>query len=384
MPSVALLCPQSHSCPVSAPACLSALQRDHLGLLATSGNHGIFGQLVEVEDLLQEEEERRQAQQQQHTQQQQQQQQQGGAGATGAGAACSRSSNVPNEQHQEQQKQQRREDRGQALLDQLGRSPDSDDGGEQTGRHLLRAFHSRGEARAAAADCDAPLQEAPDAQEQGQAVAEPPLQQAGGEQRHSKAGVAAGAAAAHTPPEHGQAAALLGQPVYDRSLLAPPPGTPPASSPVEIPLASPRRGSPTALLGPPLVVRSSSVPHRSPFMSELLHHAHPPGPQEAAAAAPRRATAEAPAAPEVPLPVALARPGVTGAAAVRPGLGRGLPRLGSAPAGPASEAYWVPEETEAAAAAAALAKLPFSVRNAPLLRVMPKYCECLGWGAGGL
>ena len=174
---------------------------------------------------------------------------------------------------------------------------------------------------------------------------------------------------AYRLPEHAQAAALLGQPVYDLGLSAPLAAVP----------AEP--------------VPSSATPHRSPFMSELLHHSHPPGPQELL----QRGGSTGPAtrASSEPLP----SPGSPAS-----GLADALAQLqGLSPASVGSSAaHWLSDDEEEGACrqqrgadggckasgggrgggggacgtpAAVYRALPFSVRNAPLLRMIPKYCE---------
>lgn len=177
---------------------------------------------------------------------------------------------------------------------------------------------------------------------------------------------------AYSQAKHAQVAALLGQPVYD-----------PALSGLH---ASGRAGSTGVCLpsGPgavPTVVPSSSKPHRSPFMSDLLHHTHPPGPQEqsssAASGAQRSVFGSCAAA---------ALGGTAGSAS--PASLSGC----SEPSGHRGESFWVSQEEEAAAlevaaqagTPGAFCSLPFSVRNAPLLRVIPKYCECRAARAGAV
>ncbi|KAL4431979.1 hypothetical protein ABPG77_000246 [Micractinium sp. CCAP 211/92] len=289
---------------------------------------------------------------------------------------------------------------------QYGRSPDSDDCSEQTGRQLMHAFCDSGDsgtasssrALTAADDSEAAPAEGPPApcslreaalaaaaaaerqeQQARQQVAPPrhhsqqqaacvhhEQRQARLQQRQQPAWqqphTTASAEEAYSQPKHAQVAALLGQPVYD-----------PALSGLH---ASTRAGSTGVCLpsGPgavPTVVPSSSKPHRSPFMSDLLHHTHPPGPQEQSSSSAARGAQRS-------------VPGSGGAAAMGGTAGSASPASLSGcsePSGHRGESFWVSQEEEAAAlevaaqagTPGAFCSLPFSVRNAPLLRVIPKY-----------
>ncbi|KAL4424338.1 hypothetical protein ABPG75_001639 [Micractinium tetrahymenae] len=296
----------------------------------------------------------------------------------------------------------------QRLALRYGKSPDSDDCSEQTGRRLMQAYccssdegmlgsgreppGAGGAEAAAAAAAGAPATGGVQQQERAAAVDQQQQQRAAPQphqvqhhaaphhhlqqqpvslhqqhqQRQQQAPAwqhphtTASAEEAYTQPEHAQVAALLGQPVYDLDLSG-------LHVSGHAGGADGRRpGSPAAA---PAVVPSSSKPHRSPFMSDLLHHTHPPGPQERRGSA---AEGQPPAAHSSGSATAAA--GQAGGAASAP-----LPGC-AGPSGRSSEACWVPEEDEAAAweaaaqgGGAAFGSLPFSVRNAPLLRVIPKY-----------
>jgi hypothetical protein len=171
---------------------------------------------------------------------------------------------------------------------------------------------------------------------------------------------------AHTAPEHAQAAGLLGQPVFDPEL-------------------SPRP--------------SSSNPQRSPFVSQLLYHSHhlagphekqqkqkPPLPPVRGSAAangssgsssssrsliltsggsgPRAAAADAEA--EAALADALASLGTASPPSSSGAGAGGQPR-------PQSQRQLLPSSSSKNRRL--YAALPFSARNAPLLRVIPRYCE---------
>lgn len=269
---------------------------------------------------------------------------------------------VSPEQQEVQQEQQGEAWQGeeveeQELSAQYGQSPDSDCS-EQTGQHLMENFHE-GMAGGSYASPDAgvQLQGSPGAadvrgSEGGStlAAALPQLSRPPPQQQQTSPGPSVEASCEHrhmiespreayTLPEHAQAAALLGQPAFDRGLS----------------------------------VGSNSRPPRSPFMSGLLHHSHPPGPQEQQ----RAAAAAVPSAGSVD--------GDSGALAAA--LAR-MSGLGTVPT-VSSEVHWLHGEGQATSSSsnggssANFATLPFSVRNAPLLHVIPKYCECRGLGMVG-
>ncbi|EFN50926.1 hypothetical protein CHLNCDRAFT_141721 [Chlorella variabilis] len=259
---------------------------------------------------------------------------------------------VSPEQQEVQQEQQGEAWQGeeveeQELSAQYGQSPDSDCS-EQTGQHLMENFHE-GMAGGSYASPDAgvQLQGSPGAadvrgSEGGStlAAALPQLSRPPPQQQQTSPGPSVEASCEHrhmiespreayTLPEHAQAAALLGQPAFDRGLS----------------------------------VGSNSRPPRSPFMSGLLHHSHPPGPQEQQ----RAAAAAVPSAGSVD--------GDSGALAAA--LAR-MSGLGTVPT-VSSEVHWLHGEGQATSSSsnggssANFATLPFSVRNAPLLHVIPKY-----------
>ena len=136
-----------------------------------------------------------------------------------------------------------------------------------------------------------------------------------------------------------------------------------------------------ALLGQPVHdislgrLDSASKPPRSPFTSGLLHHNHPAGPHELLQG--RQHASTLPAGRSGSLPADAPTSPRGGAAA--------MAALGDARA--PAEAAWLHDEAEAAQQAqrdaqhgsGGLSALPFAVRNAPLLRVIPKYCERLRW-----
>lgn len=271
---------------------------------------------------------------------------------------------------------------------QYGRSPDSDDCSVHTGRQLMRVYcdssdsmpgssralpgadgrdAAAAEGASAAAEGASATRSLPQAELAAEAEQRQQQQQLAAclqQQQHAPGRqplASASAEEAYTRPEHAQVAALLGQPVYDPALGGLHTRQQPGCA------AGRLQGTPAVTLA---VVPSSSKPHRSPFMSDLLHHAHPPGPQEAcgSAAGGEQACVRGGSG-------GAAGPAGSGGAAALPGCAGALVHSG--------EAFWVPEEEgeealEAAAggAADAFSSLPFSVRNAPLLRVIPKYCEC--------
>lgn len=254
---------------------------------------------------------------------------------------------------------------------QLGRSPDSDECGERTGRHLMESFSfKQSPCRDGCACCERSPAGSPggaaelrccgsqaglrDAQHGAAASAfagpaEQARQQegapaaaaaaAGGERdghhgQHGHGGQGPLGAHTHTLAEHAQAAALLGQPFFVRALS----------------------------------VGSDSMPFRSPFVSELLHHSHQPPPSEAG---------DDPAAPVAPTP-----PGSAAGSPERGALAGALAQADQAADTPAgsSEAIWLRDGEREGGSRGDLSGLPFSVRNAPLLRVIPKFCE---WGTAG-
>lgn len=180
--------------------------------------------------------------------------------------------------------------------------------------------------------------------------------------------------AAYTLPEHAQVAALLGQPVYDLSLSAGP-------------------GSPAA---------SGSKARRSPFAGELVHHSHPPGPQltMARSSSHPQAVPASPRAPPAVLAEALAQMPCLSRVSVSSSIGHWLSDdeeeeeerdecltkqqqqqlEGESGVEPGSGTL----RSHSSPSAAVFSSLPFSVRNDPLLRVIPKYCECWCGGRGWL
>lgn len=284
-----------------------------------------------------------------------------------------------------------------------GRSPDSDDGAELTGRHLMQQFSqqfsqerqpdggsapdsppaaaSSKKAAAVGSGADVYVQAGSLPPQPASAAAAAPAAGPGGggsaaaaspgarEHRHTTEH----AGEAYSLPEHAQAAALLGQPVYDLSLSSALPAVP----------AEP--------------VPSSAKPHRTPFMSDLLHHSHPPGPQELLQGVGSAGPATRAGSEPLPSP---------GSGAQSASLAEALAQLpGMSPASAGScAAHWLSDEEEDDAwrqqgaerseggfggggrsvcgiPAAVYRSLPFSVRNAPLLRVIPKYCESSVWCA---
>lgn len=279
-------------------------------------------------------------------------------------------------------------------VEQYGKSPDSDDCAELTGRHLMQIVHPECPASPSTAGTPTPgkggqQQQQDEQQQPQQAGAAAPASPRLREHRHTTEH----AEEAYTLPEHAQAAALLGQPVYDRSLN----------------------------VGPVVVGGGSGLPHPSPFSASPPQHVHLSSLFQAQQQQqPRQQGQEQQQQQEQPgvssllaggrctsLPLAVpASPrGAGAAAALADGLAQ-LSGLGS-PAGSVTggalaascAAHWLQDEEAAAEALrrevathgrSVFASLPFSVRNAPLLRVIPKYCEwqelwgwaCIAWVAG--
>ena len=269
-------------------------------------------------------------------------------------------------------------------VEQYGKSPDSDDCAEMTGRHLMHIVHPECPSSPSAVDSPAAHKggqqqgsQQQDSQQQQQLLLQPadpgaaaPASPRLREHRHTTEH----AEEAYTLPEHAQAAALLGQPVYDRSLN-------------ECPVA----------------VGGTGLPRPSPFSASPHQPSHPGSlaseqQQHQAGEQPGGSLLQASGrSSSVPLVVPASPRGAAAAAALADGLAQ-LSGLGS-PAGSAAggslgascAAHWLHDEEAAAEALrrevavhgnSVFSTLPFSVRNAPLLRVIPKYCEWHGTPRG--
>jgi 1D-myo-inositol-tetrakisphosphate 5-kinase/inositol-polyphosphate multikinase len=271
--------------------------------------------------------------------------------------------------------------------EQYGKSPDSDDCAEMTGRHLMQIVHPECPSSPSAADSPAAHKAEEQLQQGEQHSQQDQQQQQRGEA--AEAGAAAPASPrlrehrhttehaeeAYTLPEHAQAAALLGQPVYDRSLNV-----------------------------SPVVVGGSGMPRPSPFSTSPQHSGHfgslfSEQQQQAQQQAQQQQQQQQQQpgisllvaggrSTSLPLAVPASPRGAAAAAALADGLAQ-LSGLGSPAASVAGgslaascAAHWLQDEEAAADAlrrevaahgSSVFSSLPFSVRNAPLLRVIPKY-----------
>jgi hypothetical protein len=246
----------------------------------------------------------------------------------------------------------------------LGRSPDSDDLAS-TGSQLMEAFHEGPCANGGTCPRDGVRLQATAQQysssekhegcsSSGQQCGMAHL--AGDEQQEAQAGIPEGSAGPHHHQQQQQ------QQQQEQG------NTPTVDEPVSQQAVDayslPEHAQVAALLGQPtsgcLSVGSNSKPFRSPFVSELLHHSHPPGPLEAQ----QKQAGNLAAASGMLVADALA-----------------LQRVAPAPSA-SNETFWLRDDGHGGAGGngsgsySAISRLPFSIRNAPLLRMIPKYCEC--------